>query len=698
MEIGSSPALKTPIRFVKGVGPKISELLGKRDIHTVEDLFYFCPVRYEDRRVITSIGSVREGERASVVGRVVNSKEHFYRASRRKVQTATIDDGTGQMILKWFRFRRPYLRDLCAKGNLLFVTGDVKRFGNNKEIVHPDVFLVDDENDVSERQGVLPVYSEIEGLKQGALRGIIREAFEKHGSNIRSFIPPDAETVEAIPGLSVAIRGLHFPDEGQLADSAREAYRRRLILEEFFLFQAALLLKGRELKQERGISFRAAGPLHKTLRDSLPFELTSAQEKVLQEIIRDMEKAEPMNRLLQGDVGCGKTICAVAAACVALDSGFQVAFLAPTEILAEQQYLTIHRTFEAMGIPPVLLRGNMGRRERDALLQGIKEGALRIVIGTHALLQDDVTFRELGLAIIDEQHRFGVLQRKKLKEKGPSPDMLVMTATPIPRTLAMVVFGDLDVSIVDGMPPGRQKIMTRVFSEAGRERAYRLVEDELRAGRQAFFVYPLVDESDKMELLDATKMASHLKKAVFPAYRIGLLHGKMKAEEKEEIMLLFRRGEIDLLVCTTVVEVGIDIPNASVMLVEHAERFGLSQLHQLRGRVGRGSYPSKCFLVAAAKQTETATRRLRIMEETQDGFRVAEEDMNIRGPGDMLGVRQAGIPRFRIGDIVRNGDLMGRARAMAQAWVMSASPKELARVREESSARWGRNLELYEVL
>ena len=282
------------------------------------------------------------------------------------------------------------------------------------------------------------------------------------------------------------------------SDSAREAYRRRLILEEFFLFQAALLLKGRELKQERGISFHAAGPLHKALRDSLPFELTPAQERVLQEIMRDMEKAEPMNRLLQGDVGCGKTICAVAAACIALDSGFQVAFLAPTEILAEQQYLTIHRTFEAMGIPPVLLRGNMGRRERDALLQGIKEGALRIVVGTHALLQEDVTFRELGLAIIDEQHRFGVLQRKALKEKGLSPDMLVMTATPIPRTLAMVVFGDLDVSIIDGMPPGRQKIVTKVFSEAGRERAYRLVEDELRAGRQAFFVYPLVDESDKI--------------------------------------------------------------------------------------------------------------------------------------------------------------------------------------------------------
>jgi len=419
---------------------------------------------------------------------------------------------------------------------------------------------------------------------------------------------------------------------------------------------------------------------------------------VLGEIKRDMEKTEPMNRLLQGDVGCGKTICAVLAACIALDNGYQAAFLAPTEILAEQQYLTIHRTFEAMGIRPVLLRGSMGKRERDELLQDVRAGNIRIVVGTHALLQEDVAFRRLGLAIVDEQHRFGVLQRKALREKGACPDMLVMTATPIPRTLAMVVFGDLDVSIIDGMPPGRQRIATKVFGETGRARACKLVEDELRAGRQAFFVYPLVDESEKMQLLDATRMATHLKKVVFPDYRIGLLHGRMKAEEKEETMLSFRRGEIDVLVCTTVVEVGIDIPNASVMLVEHAERFGLSQLHQLRGRVGRGSHPSRCFLVAAAAQTATAARRLRIMEETQDGFRIAEEDMNIRGPGDMLGVRQAGIPRFRIGDIVRNGDLMGRARTMAHAWLRSAAPDELARVRAESTRRWGRNLELYEVL
>jgi ATP-dependent DNA helicase RecG len=698
MEIGSSPLTETSIRSVKGVGPKIVEILQNRDIRTTEDLFYFCPTRYEDRRVILNIGAIREGERATILGRVVTSKEHFSRASRKRLRTAVLDDGTGTVILKWFRFVRQYLRTLCRKGNLLLVTGEVRRFGDALEMVHPDVFLVEDEHDVGERQGVLPVYPEIEGLKQGTLRRIIKEAFDECGGSIRSSIPVHVEKEQALPTLKDALACLHFPDESILTESSQEHYRKRLILEEFFLFQAALLLKGREIKRDRGISLKSGGPFFSSFKASLPFQLTPAQKRALEEITSDMKKPEPMNRLLQGDVGCGKTVCAVAAACVALDSGYQVAFLAPTEILAEQQYLTIHRSFEALGIRPVLLRGGLGRQDRESLLKGIHEGTIPIIVGTHAVLQNDIKFKNLGFAVIDEQHRFGVLQRKTLMGKGISPDMLVMTATPIPRTLAMVVFGDLDVSVIDGMPEGRQKIVTRIFSEAGRDKAYKLVEVELRAGRQAFFVYPLVDESDKSELLAATRMASHLKEIVFPHYRIGLLHGRMKAEEKEEIMLSFRQGNIDILACTTVVEVGIDIPNATVMVVEHAERFGLSQLHQLRGRIGRGSYPSKCILIAAAGQTTTAKRRLRIMEETQDGFRIAEEDMNIRGPGDMLGVRQAGIPRFRIGDIMRNGDIMGCARAMAEIWLADAPASELARVGQESMRRWGKNLELYEVL
>ncbi len=698
MEIGSSSLTLIPVDALKGVGPKIAELLEKRDLRTLEDLFYFCPARYEDRRVIRAIGTVREGERATLLGKVVTSKEHYSRASRRRLRTAVLDDGTGSIVLKWFRFVRQYLRTFCRKGNLLLVSGEVRRFKDGLEMVHPDLFLVEDECDVNERQGVLPIYPQIEGLKQGTLRRIIKGAFEAYGDSVQSFIPSSLEKIQAIPSLNNAFVCLHGPDEAVLDESSREQYRRRLILEEFFLFQVALLLKGREIKQNKGLSFRTGGPLHTRFNAGLPFALTPAQQRVMQEIAADMEKPRPMNRLLQGDVGCGKTVCAIAAACIALDAGHQVAFLAPTEILAEQQYLTIHRSFEDLGIRTVLLRGSLGRREREPLLKAVGEGMIPIVVGTHALLQEDVKFKNLGLAIIDEQHRFGVLQRKALMEKGISPDMLVMTATPIPRTLAMVVFGDLDVSLIDGMPEGRQKIATRVFNEAGREKAYKLVADELRAGRQAFFVYPLVDESDKSELLAATKMASQLKEAIFREHRIGLLHGRMKAEEKEKIMLSFKQGRVDILVCTTVIEVGIDIPNATVMLVEHAERFGLSQLHQLRGRVGRGPYPSRCLLIAGAAQTPAAKRRLRIMEETQDGFRIAEEDMEIRGPGDMLGVRQAGIPRFRTGDIVRNGDVMGLARAMAEAYLADAPSTELSRAAQESTRRWGRNLELYEVL
>jgi ATP-dependent DNA helicase RecG len=699
MEIGRPlQAIKVSVLEVRGVGPRIAELLAKKEIKTVEDLIYFCPIRYEDRRLVKSIGSLKEGERASVVGRVVSSKESLSRNRRKRIRTAVLEDGTGTIVLTWFRFVRQYLSALCRKGNLLFTTGQVGRFGGTLQMVHPDAFLLDDEEDADTRQAILPIYSELEGIKQGTVRRLMREALTDYAGSIESHIPTEIERAHKIPSLRTAFSNLHNPDGGTFDESSQRAFYRRLILEEFFLFQAALLLKGRELKEERGIAFAGGGALHAALARNLPYELTAGQRRALDEILADMGKGEPMNRLLQGDVGCGKTIVAIAAACVALDCGYQVAFLAPTEILAEQQYLTVHRTFEALGVKPILLRGGIGQKERKALIEEVRDGVARVVVGTHALLQEDVVFKNLGLAIIDEQHRFGVLQRKSLKEKGSNPDMLVMTATPIPRTLAMVVFGDLDVSIIEGMPAGRQPIVTRVFADAGRDKVYELVRQELRAGRQAFLVYPLIDESDKIELRDATGMAAHLQKEVFPEFRIRLLHGRMGTEEKEEIMLAFRRGDIDVLVSTTVIEVGIDIPNATVMVVEHAERFGLSQLHQLRGRIGRGAHPSKCLLVASEKQTVNAVRRLKKMEETQDGFLIAEEDMNIRGPGDMLGVRQAGLPRFRVGDIVRNGDIMGQSRAMAAAWLGSASAEALERVCEESIRRWGENLDLYEVL
>jgi len=401
-----------------------------------------------------------------------------------------------------------------------------------------------------------------------------------------------------------------------------------------------------------------------------------------------MMSTEPMNRLIQGDVGSGKTICAVIASCISIDNGYQVAFIAPTEILAEQHYFSVHRFFEALNIPVVFLRGNMGK-ERKAVLDGIKKGVFTVIVGTHAVIQKDVVFHNLGLVVIDEQHRFGVLQRKWLIEKGLSPDVLMMTATPIPRTLSMVIYGDLDVSIIDEMPQGRQGIRTKVFLDDEKSKVYSMVEDEIQSGRQVFIVYPLVEESDKMDLLNAKKMAESFRKSVFSRYRIGLLHGGMKAEEKEGCMKQFKDGLIDILVCTTVIEVGIDVPNATMIVIEHAERFGLSQLHQLRGRVGRGVHPSKCLLLTSTRRTELATKRLRIMEKTTDGFKIAEEDMMIRGVGDMLGVRQAGIPRFRVGDIIRDMDLMLRAKDLCEMFLADLTERDLKKIKNVVERRWG---------
>ena len=486
----------------------------------------------------------------------------------------------------------------------------------------------------------------------------------------------------------MVFRHIHFPEEDWYKEGPRHRHMERLILEEYMLFQSVLWMNRTERKKEKGIPFRPQGAFYKKFTDSLPFALTDAQKRVIHEIESDMASAEPMNRLVQGDVGSGKTICAVIASCAAIDNGYQVAFMAPTEILAEQHYLSIHRFFEALDIPIAFLRGNMGK-DRKAVLDGIRNGNIAVVVGTHAIIQKDVVFHNLGLVVIDEQHRFGVLQRRWLIEKGLTPDVLMMTATPIPRTLSMVVYGDLDVSVIDEMPKGRQGIKTKVFLEDDKAKVYEMIEGEIKAGHQVFIVYPLVEESDKIELLNATKMASYFQNSIFSQYRIGLLHGSMKAEEKEKTMTRFKDRMIDVLVCTTVIEVGIDVPNATMIVIEHAERFGLSQLHQLRGRVGRGAHASKCVLVTSSRRTELATKRLRIMEKTTDGFKIAEEDMLIRGVGDMLGTRQSGIPRFRVGDIIRDMDLMLRARNICGESLPKLKAIELKKIERTIQDRWG---------
>ncbi|MEI6153570.1 MAG: ATP-dependent DNA helicase RecG [Deltaproteobacteria bacterium] len=762
--------LNAPVEAIKGIGPKIAGIFKKRGIETVEDLLYFLPFRYEDRRDVCSINELKEGEKASVLGTVTAYKSLFFRHSRKKAFEVIIEDGTGTLSIKWFQWNKYYLKNICRKGNLLLLSGEVKRFGTQLQMIHPDVTMIEHEDEVKNYKTVMPVYSEVEGIKQGVLRNIIKEAFEMYEGYIQSVIPESIENSHGLIPLYEAFRGLHFPDEkencstfnvqgsrfrdqktevcGSTLSAPRSTLIDRLIFEEYFLFQSALLMKKREIKQGKGIRFKTDGHFYRRFKDGLPFELTGAQDRVVGEIEHDMGLNEPMNRLLQGDVGCGKTVCAILASCIAIDNSYQVAFMAPTEILAEQHYLSVHRFFDGLGVSVAFLRGNMGK-ERKGIIEHIRDGKTSVIVGTHALIQKDVMFRRLGLVIIDEQHRFGVVQRKTLKGRvqgvegsrgqveeesetayrndissefgGKSvsakeipdgfklktlnlklktvftPDTLVMTATPIPRTLSMVVYGDLDVSVIDELPKGRQKILTKVFLEQHKPAVYRMMEEELKNGKQIFIVYPLVEESDKSELLNAKDMAVHFRKTVFPSRKIGLLHGRMRPEEKEKVMGRFKNNEIDILVCTTVIEVGIDVPNATMIVIEHAERFGLSQLHQLRGRVGRGIHASRCILITSAKRTDVAAKRLKVMESTSDGFKIAEEDMKMRGPGEMLGSKQAGVPDFRVGDVMRDINIMIYAREIADEAMGKMTVHELNRIKEKAGERWKNRIHLVDV-
>ena len=684
----SSRHIKTPVAQLKGVGPKITQSMEEKGIITVEDLFYYLPQRYMDRRTVHSVAGLEEGQRGNIIATVTAYRSLFFRHARKKGYEVVVEDKTGPISLKWFQWSPSYLKRICVKGNILFLSGQVSKFGTMLQMVHPDVVVLEDETESIDLKKVLPLYSPMDGVKQGTLRKLIEEALNLYGEGVRCIFPESVEQHHELAPLLATFRHIHSPEEDWYKEGPRHRYMERLILEEYMLFQSALWMNRTQRKKEKGIPFRPQGTFYKKFTDSLPFALTDAQKRVIREIESDMASAEPMNRLVQGDVGSGKTICAVIASCAAIDNGYQIVFMAPTEILAEQHYLSIHRFFETLDIPIAFLRGNMGK-DRKAVLDGIHSGSIAVVVGTHAIIQKDVAFHNLGLIVIDEQHRFGVLQRRWLIEKGLTPDVLMMTATPIPRTLSMVVYGDLDVSVIDEMPKGRQGIKTKVFLEDDKTKVYEMIEGEIKAGHQVFIVYPLVEESDKMDLLDATKMASYFQKSIFSQYRVGLLHGGMKAEEKEKTMTRFKDRMIDVLVCTTVIEVGIDIPNATMIVIEHAERFGLSQLHQLRGRVGRGAHASKCLLVTSSRRTELATKRLRIMEKTTDGFKIAEEDMLIRGVGDMLGTRQSGIPRFRVGDIIRDMNLMLRARDICGESLPKLKTIELKKIERTIQDRWG---------
>jgi len=656
-----------PIESVRGIGEKLGKALRRKGIKNIEDALYYLPSRYEDRREMRKISDLQVGKMVTTVGEILNVKVSKYLRGRRKILEMTVGDESGVLSVKWFHFNH-YMIDSLKKGDSVILSGKVRRYKGSKEMHHPEIEVIDkvDENPLHFGR-IVPIYPHIEGMFPKTLRRIMKGVVDTCAALIYDPIPDHILRKQGLPRLSEALRYTHFPHNVDNIDRLnlwRSNAHRRLIFDEFFFLELALALKRNEVLSEKGISFSVSNDFLERFENLLPFALTSAQRRVIREIFGDMESCCPMNRLIQGDVGSGKTVVALAAAMIAIENGYQVAIMVPTELLAEQHFFNIGSLTKTMPFKIALLTSDIRRLQRHILYRRIENGEIHVVIGTHALLQDKVRFSRLGFVIIDEQHKFGVVQRSILRGKAWRPDTLVMTATPIPRTLSMTVYGDLDISMVDELPPGRRPVLTRLFHEKHRDRVYDIVRKEIEKGRQVYVIYPLIEESEKLDLKNATDMCEELKK-IFPHFKIQLLHGRMKVEQKEAIMHDFKRGNIDILVSTTVIEVGIDVPNASLMVVEHAERFGLSQLHQMRGRVGRGEYSSHCLLLGQYKKTDQAKRRLTVMEKTTDGFRIADEDLAIRGPGDFFGIRQSGFPEFKIANLMRDVKILGEARKEA---------------------------------
>ncbi len=695
--------LKQPVQFLKGIGPRIAKKLAKKGIHTLEDLLFFLPRDYEDRRKVNPIGDLREGQRAVVFGEILKSGiSHF---SKRRIFYAHITDGTGFLTLKWFNFNEKVWRKLLIPGKSFYAIGEVSRFGRELEIIHPELIEEGDEEKISTEIGhIVPVYSSIEGVSEKHFRKVMKSAVEEYGDYLNNYIPVEILKKRKLLPLNIAIKNLHFPDPSEdinLLKREESVYHKSLAFDEFFFLELALALRKGKLKKDTGISYKTESKLVEDFLKKLPFELTSAQKRVIEEIKKDMASIYPMNRLLQGDVGCGKTVVAFISALIAIENGYQVALMAPTEILAEQHYYNFRQYAQIMGIHTALLTGGIPPAKKREIYHGLSTGFIDFVIGTHALFQEKVEFKRLGLVIIDEQHRFGVLQRAALRDKakGIVPDTLVMTATPIPRTLALTIYGDLDLSIINEMPKGRKPIITKLFLEYNKQKAYEETRKELKKGHQAYVILPLIEESEKMDLKAVTTYGEYLQKEVFPEYKVGILHGKMSSYEKEKIMHAFKRNEIQVLVSTTVVEVGVDVPNATVMIIEHAERFGLSQIHQLRGRVGRSEHQSYCFLIAYKVSMESDSfKRLQVLCQTNDGFKIAEEDLKLRGPGEFLGTKQSGYLEFRKADIVRDYPILLWARESAFKLIeKDPELKNYPILKEELMRRWEERLKLSEI-
>ena len=680
--------LSSPIQYVKGVGPKIAKLFSRLGVETVSDLVFFFPRDYFDRSSISPIAKVDQDQQVIIRGSITKVSHHKTRGGF-SILKATIMDKTGVLNAVWFN--QPYLSNILKRGTKILASGKAQfnSYSGEMELNIRDWEIIEEK----ETLPIMPKYPLTEGLFQKKTRNIVDQALSACLSQVKDPLPERIKDKYGLADLRSSIRVLHFPPAMEMVKPAH----RRLAFDDFFIFQLGLLYRRAAYNNNvKGIRFEPEGELVSKFLSDMPFKLTRSQERVFSEIANDMSDEHPMARLLQGDVGSGKTVVAMLAALIAVQSGYQAAIMVPTEILAAQHFKRISEMISRLDLRIDMLVSSIGAARRKDVLERLSKGKIDIIIGTHAVIEEDVNFKNLGLVIIDEQHRFGVVQRASLGRKGQNPDILVMTATPIPRSLALTLFGDLDRSVIDELPPGRTPVQTIFVDDAKRARAYEFIRQEVSAGRQVFVVCPLIEESEVLDLKAAKLEAENLQKKVFPEFKVGLLHGRLKADEKDRIMRQFGSGEIKILVSTTVIEVGIDYPNASIMFIEHAERFGLAQLHQLRGRIGRGAAKSYCLLSGDIR-SDDAKARMKAMLSSTDGFKIAEEDLKIRGPGDFWGQRQAGLPTFRIADIIIDADILGSARAAAED-VLKEDPKLLKQdnlaLKEELNSRYGSLLEL----
>ncbi|CUU05617.1 ATP-dependent DNA helicase RecG [Candidatus Kryptobacter tengchongensis] len=720
----STLTLETDIRYLKGIGEKRSQALRDVGVEKLIDLLYYAPIKYIDRSTVVSVARLKrnwwefsyKSSAVTFIGRVVD-KKILVSSSGKEILEIVIDDGTGKLSCTWFN-KIEYFKRQFDIGDLVAVFGKPVTFKGKINLVHPEFDFLTEADSINIHTGrIVPVYPSTSklkslGLNTLKLREMISEVINNYIDYVEETLPEKILAKYNLVPLNLAIKSIHFPEthiDLQLA-------LKRLKFEELFFLQLLLARKHYELKHfEKGISFKKIGDLVHGFSKILPFKLTEAQRRVIREIWNDMKSDRPMNRLLQGDVGSGKTIVALIAMLIAVDNGYQSAFMAPTEILAEQHYATFLSLLDSLPVKVRLLTGSLKPKEKKEILNEIENGEAQIIIGTHALIQERVNFKNLGLVVIDEQHRFGVMQRASLIEKGYNPDVLIMTATPIPRTLAFTLYGDLDVSIIDEMPKKR-KVKTEVLPDTERERVYEFIRAKLKEGHQAYIVYPLIEESEKLDLESAIENYIRLKNEVFPEFSVGLIHGKMPGTERQEIMLAFKEGKIQILVATTVIEVGIDIPNATIMVIENAERFGLAQLHQLRGRIGRSEKQSYCFLIVKSnliRKTSNdalfeyevndevkAIERVKIIASTMDGFKIAEKDLELRGPGEFFGTKQSGFIKFKFADISKDRELLELARSEAFAIIKEdpdLSKPEHSKLRKEFLKRYSDSVNLAKV-